>query len=116
MAFAALNTQFDAAYGGIYIATAILWLFVVKDRTPDRRDLLGTALSVAGAVAMLLGRCRSFGEAKPLSIRQFLVGVERSGHRQDECLANGVGSTGLDVLQPTVDLFVRKPAFRQKAY
>ncbi len=63
-AFAALTTQFDAAfagrayaaYGGIYIATAILWLFVVEGRTPDRWDLLGAALSIAGAMTILIGR------------------------------------------------------------
>ena len=62
--FAALTTQFDAAfagrayaaYGGIYIATAILWLFVMEGKTPDRWDLLGATLSIAGAVTILLGR------------------------------------------------------------
>ena len=62
-AFAALTTQFDvafagrayAAYGGIYIATAILWLFVIEGKTPDRWDLLGATLSIAGAATILLG-------------------------------------------------------------
>jgi len=63
-AFAALTTQFDAAfagrayaaYGGIYIATAILWLLVVEGRAPDRWDLAGAGLSVAGALVILFGR------------------------------------------------------------
>ena len=63
-AFAALTTQFDAAfasrayaaYGGIYIATALLWLLVVEGKVPDRWDLAGAALSVAGAATILIGR------------------------------------------------------------
>ena len=63
-AFAALTTQFDAAfagrayaaYGGIYIATALLWLLVVEGRTPDRWDLIGAGLSVVGAAIILIGR------------------------------------------------------------
>ncbi len=63
-AFAALTTQFDAAfagrayaaYGGIYIATAILWLLVIEGRVPDRWDLVGAGLSIGGAAVILLGR------------------------------------------------------------
>jgi small multidrug resistance family-3 protein len=37
-----------AAYGGVYVATAVLWLWLVEQRTPDRWDLLGAAVSIAG--------------------------------------------------------------------
>jgi len=44
-----------AAYGGIYIAASILWLWLVEQRTPDRWDLLGTAICLTGAAVILLG-------------------------------------------------------------
>jgi len=44
-----------AAYGGIYIASALLWLLVVERVMPDRWDLLGAVLCVAGALVILLG-------------------------------------------------------------
>lgn len=37
-----------AAYGGIYIGTAVLWLWLIDGVRPDRWDLFGVALSVAG--------------------------------------------------------------------
>jgi small multidrug resistance family-3 protein len=37
-----------AAYGGVYVATAVLWLWLVEHKTPDRWDLLGAAVSIAG--------------------------------------------------------------------
>ena len=42
-----------AAYGGIFIALALLWGIVVDGFRPDRWDLLGAAICVAGVVAML---------------------------------------------------------------
>jgi small multidrug resistance family-3 protein len=39
-----------AAYGGIFIALALLWGVVVDRFTPDRWDLLGAAICVAGVV------------------------------------------------------------------
>jgi small multidrug resistance family-3 protein len=37
-----------AAYGGVYVATAILWLWLVEKQQPDRWDLLGAAVSLLG--------------------------------------------------------------------
>ena len=37
-----------AAYGGIYVATALLWLWFVDGIRPDRWDLLGVVLSISG--------------------------------------------------------------------
>ncbi len=61
--FAVLLTRADsdaagrayASYGGIYIATSIVWLWLVEHRTPDRWDLLGAAACLAGAAIILLG-------------------------------------------------------------
>ncbi len=37
-----------AAYGGVYVATAIGWLWLVDGVTPSRWDLLGSAVALAG--------------------------------------------------------------------
>jgi len=44
-----------AAYGGIYIAASLAWLWIVEDVRPDRWDLSGVALAVAGTVVILAG-------------------------------------------------------------
>jgi small multidrug resistance family-3 protein len=43
-----------AIYGGIYIAASLVWLWTVEGRTPDRYDLIGAAVSIAGAAIILL--------------------------------------------------------------
>lgn len=42
-----------AAYGGVYIAASLLWLRAVEGIAPDRWDLLGGAVAVAGAAIVL---------------------------------------------------------------
>jgi small multidrug resistance family-3 protein len=42
-----------AAYGGIFIALALLWGILVDGFRPDRWDLLGATISVVGAVVMI---------------------------------------------------------------
>lgn len=42
-----------AAYGGVYIAASLLWLVLVEGRVPDRFDLAGTALALAGTGVIL---------------------------------------------------------------
>ena len=37
-----------AAYGGVYVLTAILWLWVVDGIRPDRWDLLGGTVALVG--------------------------------------------------------------------
>ncbi|KAA0680024.1 YnfA family protein [Roseomonas genomospecies 6] len=44
-----------AAYGGVYIAASLLWLWVAEGRTPDRWDLIGAAVCGVGAAIILLG-------------------------------------------------------------
>lgn len=61
--FAFLLTRVDseaagrayATYGGVYIAASILWLWLVEHRIPDRWDLIGGAVCLAGAAIILLG-------------------------------------------------------------
>ena len=42
-----------AAYGGIYIAASLAWLWVVEGQAPTRTDLAGAALAVAGALVII---------------------------------------------------------------
>lgn len=42
-----------AAYGGIYIAASLAWLWVVERQVPTRADVLGAALAIAGALVII---------------------------------------------------------------
>jgi small multidrug resistance family-3 protein len=44
-----------AAYGGIYIASALLWLWFAEGVEPDRWDMIGAAICVSGAAIILWG-------------------------------------------------------------
>jgi small multidrug resistance family-3 protein len=44
-----------AAYGGIYIASSLVWLRGVEGVSPDRWDLFGAGVSVIGALIVLFG-------------------------------------------------------------
>ena len=63
IAFALLLTRIDAsvagrayaAYGGVYIVASIAWMRLVEDARPDRWDLLGGAVCLAGAAIILFG-------------------------------------------------------------
>jgi small multidrug resistance family-3 protein len=44
-----------AAYGGVYIAASLVWLWVVEGSRPDRWDLIGAAVCIAGALLILFG-------------------------------------------------------------
>jgi len=43
-----------AAYGGIYIAASLFWLWVVEGQRPSGSDLLGAAVALTGAL-MIIG-------------------------------------------------------------
>jgi len=43
-----------AAYGGVYVAVALLWLWRVDGVAPSRWDLLGAALCLAGMAIIML--------------------------------------------------------------
>lgn len=63
VAFALVLTRVDsaaagrafAAYGGVYIAASLVWLWTVERQTPDRWDLAGAAICLVGAAVILLG-------------------------------------------------------------
>lgn len=44
-----------AAYGGVYIAAALLWLWIVEGARPDRWDVIGAAICLGGAAVILFG-------------------------------------------------------------
>ena len=44
-----------AAYGGVYIAASLVWLFVVERVIPDRWDLIGAGVCLVGAGLILWG-------------------------------------------------------------
>ncbi len=43
-----------AAYGGVYIAASLTWLWVIEGQRPDRFDLMGAAICLIGAAVILL--------------------------------------------------------------
>ncbi len=44
-----------AAYGGIYIVASVLWLWLVEGRAPDRWDISGAVVCLAGTSLILFG-------------------------------------------------------------
>ncbi len=61
--FALLLTRIDsvyagrafAAYGGVYIAASLAWLWAVEGARPDRWDAMGAAICIIGAAVILFG-------------------------------------------------------------
>jgi small multidrug resistance family-3 protein len=48
-----------ATYGGIYVVTAIVWLWIVDRQIPDRWDLMGAVVTLAGMSLIAFGPHRS---------------------------------------------------------
>lgn len=44
-----------AAYGGVYISVAILWLYFVDKVTPSLWDIIGTFIIILGVLIIVLG-------------------------------------------------------------
>ena len=44
-----------AAYGGVYIMSSLLWLWLIEGKPPDRWDLTGAAICFVGASIILFG-------------------------------------------------------------
>lgn len=44
-----------AAYGGIYVAASLAWLWSVEGSRPDRWDAIGAAICLLGTVVILFG-------------------------------------------------------------
>lgn len=42
-----------AAYGGVYITASLIWMRLVEGRTPDKWELLGAGVCLAGAGLIL---------------------------------------------------------------
>lgn len=52
-----IDTEFAgrayAAYGGIYILASLVWMWTVEGSRPDRWDVIGAAICVAGAMVII---------------------------------------------------------------
>lgn len=44
-----------AAYGGIYIAASLFWLWAVEGVRPDRWDIAGASICLVGTLIILMG-------------------------------------------------------------
>lgn len=44
-----------AAYGGVYVATSVFWLWLVDRSPPDSWDFIGAAVAVAGMMIVAFG-------------------------------------------------------------
>jgi small multidrug resistance family-3 protein len=44
-----------AAYGGVYVTAAIVWLWVVEGQRPSRWDLVGAAVALIGMAIIVAG-------------------------------------------------------------
>ena len=44
-----------AAYGGIYIVSSLLWLWIVEKTRPDHWDVIGAGICLLGAGVILFG-------------------------------------------------------------
>lgn len=44
-----------AAYGGVYVAVSVLWMWKVEQLTPDRWDLIGAVVAVVGICVIAFG-------------------------------------------------------------
>jgi small multidrug resistance family-3 protein len=47
-----------AAYGGVYVSVAVLWLWVIEGQRPTAWDLLGGLVAVIGMAIIVLGHAR----------------------------------------------------------
>jgi small multidrug resistance family-3 protein len=44
-----------AAYGGVYIASSLLWLWLIEKQAPDRWDAIGALICLIGAATIYFG-------------------------------------------------------------
>jgi small multidrug resistance family-3 protein len=44
-----------AAYGGVYIAASLIWLWLAEGARPDRWDLIGAVICLIGSAVILFG-------------------------------------------------------------
>ena len=50
----ALAGRAYAAYGGVYIASSMLWMWLVEGHRPDRWDVAGLVICLIGSAVILL--------------------------------------------------------------
>ena len=51
--FAAGRTY--AAYGGVYVATAMFWLWLIQGQEPNLTDIVGSFVAIFGMMIIVLG-------------------------------------------------------------
>lgn len=51
----AASGRIYAAYGGVYVATAVVWLWLVDGIRPNAYDLAGSAIALAGMAVIAAG-------------------------------------------------------------
>lgn len=44
-----------AAYGGVYVAVAVAWAWLVEKQTPDRWDVIGAGVALLGMAIISFG-------------------------------------------------------------
>jgi small multidrug resistance family-3 protein len=44
-----------AGYGGVYVAMALLWLWLIEGYSPDTWDILGASTAIAGMLIIVFG-------------------------------------------------------------
>ncbi len=44
-----------AAYGGVYVLSSLVWLWLMEGQRPDRWDVAGGLVCIAGAALILFG-------------------------------------------------------------
>jgi small multidrug resistance family-3 protein len=49
----ALAGRAYAAYGGIYIAASLMWLWLVEGEPPTKTDMFGAGLAIIGALVII---------------------------------------------------------------
>jgi len=60
-AFAFFLTRIDAsyagrtyaAYGGVYVVSSLMWLWIIEGHKPDRWDMTGAVICLTGAAVIL---------------------------------------------------------------
>lgn len=48
-----------AAYGGVYVAAALVWLWAIEGQSPTPRDFLGVAFVITGVLIIVSQRLRA---------------------------------------------------------
>jgi small multidrug resistance family-3 protein len=69
VAFAVTLTRVDsafagrayAAYGGIYIAASLVWLWLAEGQRPRSTDLIGAGIAIVGAIVIISYAARNQG-------------------------------------------------------